>query len=239
MKKKLKRISSICLARTPVLSAALLASALLFGHALAGGDITIPIQPSSQGPPESWQVKEWKGKAEFNVVQEEFGPAIHLKSDRTSSALYKDVEFELKEYPYLSWKWKVTSLPQGADVREKKKDDQAAQVYVIFPKWPAAVNSKVVGYIWDTTAPAGSSVQSTKTGNTRYIVLKSGPEGLGSWQSETRNVYEDYKNLFNDEPPRIGKISVMIDSDDTKSSAESFIGDIRFSNAPPSGKQNP
>ncbi|MBW7957546.1 MAG: DUF3047 domain-containing protein [Deltaproteobacteria bacterium] len=219
--------------------AALLGASLLFGHALAGGGIEVPIKPSPQGPPEGWQVKEWKGKADFKVVKEDFGPAIHLKSERTSSALYKDVEFELKDYPYLSWKWKVTALPQGADVREKSKDDQAAQVYVIFPKWPAMVNSKVVGYIWDTSAPAGSSVRSTKTGNTRYMVLKSGPDGLGAWHSETRNVYEDYKKLFNEEPPRIGKVSVMIDSDDTRSSAESFIGDIRFSNAPPSGKPNP
>ncbi len=214
--------------------AALLAAAFFFGHALAGGGIEVPIKPSPQGPPEGWQVKEWKGKADFNVVQEDFGPAIHMKSEGTSSALYKDVDFELKDYPYLSWKWKVAGLPRGADVREKTRDDQAAQVYVIFPRWPAMVNSKVVGYIWDSTAPAGSSVISTKTGNTRYIVLKSGPDGLGSWHSEARNVYEDYRSLFNDEPPRIGKVSVMIDSDDTKSSAESFVGDIRFSNAPPS-----
>ncbi|MBE7415189.1 MAG: DUF3047 domain-containing protein [Deltaproteobacteria bacterium] len=216
--------------------ASLLGASLLFGHALAGGVIEVPIKPAPQGPPEGWQLKEWKGKADFKVVKEDFGPAIHLKSERTSSALYKDVEFELKDYPYLSWRWKVASLPQGADVREKSKDDQAAQVYVIFPKWPAVVNSKVVGYIWDTSAPAGSSVRSTKTGNTRYMVLRSGPDGLGAWHSETRNVYEDYKKLFNEEPPRIGKVSVMIDSDDTRSSAESFIGDIRFSNAPPYGK---
>lgn len=204
----------------------------LLGGAVAANVMAVPIGKPSNGPPQGWKVKEWKGRASFSVVAAESGPAIHLKSSSTSSALYKEMEFDIKDYPYLSWQWKATALPNGGDVRRKDKDDQAAQVYVVFPRWPAAVNSRLVGYIWDSTAPAGSKVQSTKTGNTRYIVLRSGPGELGKWLREERNVYEDYKTLFKEEPPKAGSISVMIDSDDTKSAAESFIGNIVFSKEP-------
>ncbi|MBI5588664.1 MAG: DUF3047 domain-containing protein [Deltaproteobacteria bacterium] len=191
--------------------------------------ITIPIEKSASGIPDGWELKEWKGTAQFEVVDTEAGKTIHLKSSSTSSALYREVKFDIREYPYISWKWKVTKIPEGADVRKKSTDDQAAQVYVIFPKFPAVVNSRLVGYIWDTGAPQGSTVTSTKTSNTRYVVIRSGSAGLGEWFTEKRNVYEDYKRLFGEEPPSVGKVSVMIDSDDTKSTAESYIGDIYFS----------
>lgn len=188
----------------------------------------VPIIPSAKGI-EGWRVQEWKGRAEFEVVDAEFGKAIHLKSNSNSTALYRDMKFDIKDYPVLHWKWKVTELPKGGDVRKKSADDQAAQVYVVFPRWPAPVNSRVLGYIWDSTVPAGLPVQSAKSSHTKYIVVRSGNHGLGEWFSEKRNVLEDYRRLFREDPPKAGSISVMIDSDDTKSSAESFVGDIYFS----------
>ncbi|MEK7842070.1 MAG: DUF3047 domain-containing protein, partial [Deltaproteobacteria bacterium] len=119
--------------------------------------------------------------------------------------------------------------PTGGDVRKKETDDQAAQIYVIFPKFPSQINSRMLGYIWDTNAQVGSEVTSAKLSTTKYIVLKSGTKELGTWFAEKRNVYEDYKRLFNKEPPMAGSIALMIDSDDTKTSAESFFGDIYFS----------
>ncbi len=187
------------------------------------------MEAAPDGTPQGWKIKEWKGKAEFKVVEAEGGGAIHMKSDRASGALYRDIEFDIKDLPVLRWKWKAVKLPEGADVRVKKKDDQAVQLYVIFPKWPAVVNSRVLGYIWDTSAPEGSFIASTKSSNTRYVVIKSGKGGAGRWFAEERNVYEDYLKSFNEEPPQVGSVSVMIDSDDMKTTAESLIGGIYFS----------
>lgn len=201
---------------------------------LAGPDtkkdrLPIPIIKGPNGSAEGWQLKEWSGKARYEVIETEAGSTLHLSSNATSTALYKEARLNIKDLPILNWKWKALKLPAGADVRKKNTDDQAAQVYVIFPRWPEAVNSRLVGYIWDTTAPAGSMVTSTKTSNVRYIVLRSGEADLGQWLSEQRNVYADYKKLFNEEPPEAGRISVMIDSDNTKGTAESFVADIYFS----------
>ena len=180
-----------------------------------------------------WQIKEWKGRADVSIINtDEVGSVLALRSKGTSTAIYKDIELDIKDIPYLNWQWKVTELPEGGDVRNSSTDDQAAQIYVIFPKFPkfpSQINSRVIGYIWDTNAPRGSIVTSTKFSKTKYIVLKSGQNGLGKWFAEKRNIYEDYKMLFNEEPPKAGKISVMIDSDDTKSQAESFFGDIYLS----------
>ncbi|MDC4226758.1 MAG: DUF3047 domain-containing protein [Candidatus Manganitrophus sp.] len=154
--------------------------------------------------------------------------ALRLVSDGNSFGVYREKELNPKKTPILTWQWKVTRLPEGADVRDKKKDDQAAQMYVMFPRFPKMVNTRLVGYIWETSAPKLSKITSRKSSNTRYIVLQSGPENLGKWVTERRNVYEDYKTLFGEEPPEIGGITIMIDSDDTHSSAESYFTDIRL-----------
>lgn len=201
----------------------------------SNGRLAVPIENVSRtGEQKSslagWKVKEWDGKADVEVVDTDIGKAIHLRSNSTSTALYREMAIDVKRYPMLSWKWKVTRLPKGADVRGKATDDQAAQLYVIFPyKWPAALNSRLIGYIWDTTAPKDAVVTSAKNSNIRYIVLRSGAAGTGKWQEEQRNVYEDYKKLFGDEPPEATALSVMIDSNDTRSNAESFVGDIYLS----------
>lgn len=181
------------------------------------------------GLPKGWKLKQWFGKTHrIEVVTEEGKSAVHLASDKNSFGLYRDFDLKAKSAPILSWKWKVTRLPEGGDVRDKKKDDQAAQVYVMFPRFPKMVNTRLVGYLWETSAPKEAKITSQKSSNTRYIVLESGKERLGEWVSERRNVYEDYKALFGEEPPDVGGITLMIDSDDTGSSAESYITDIRL-----------
>ncbi|MEK6531530.1 MAG: DUF3047 domain-containing protein [Deltaproteobacteria bacterium] len=190
----------------------------------------VPIKKASaSNAPEGWGITEWKGRAEFEVIETEIGSTLHLKSSSTSTALYKDMSFDIKEYPALNWKWKVERLPHGADARRGATDDQALQLYVIFPRWPAAVNSRVIGYIWDTSAPSGAYLSSRKSRNTRYVVVKSGPSEIGRWHQETKDVYADYRRLFSEDPPKAGRVSVMIDTDDTKGHAESFIGNIFFS----------
>lgn len=189
-------------------------------------------QEKNSNIPKGWELKEWKGKGEIIIENEDGISFIRLKSSKNSFALHKELNFNIKEYPVITWRWKVSSLPEGADVRNSKTDDQAAQIYIVFPKFPAMINSRVVGYIWETSAPAGSVITSKKNSNTKYIVIQSGKERLGEWLEEKRNVYADYKMLFNEEPPLVGKVSVMIDTDNTKSSAESFFSAIRFEKEP-------
>jgi len=196
--------------------------------------ITIAVEGTDgrTGLPAGWSVKSWQGETFFEVVRDDEaggGLVLHLRSNGSSGALYRDVSFDIKDFPILRWRWKSVKLPRGADVRVASRDDQAAQLYVIFPVWPEWLNTRAIGYIWDTSAPAGMDFTSKKHPRTRYVVMRSGPGGLGTWHSEQRNVYDDYRRLFGEDPPMVGKVSVMIDSDDVSGSAESFIGGIYFS----------
>ncbi|MBI3753079.1 MAG: DUF3047 domain-containing protein [Deltaproteobacteria bacterium] len=224
-----KKISLISLIRLIIISLSLAALSL----AAAQGPVMMVALFSGlkeKVVPSDWRIEEWKGKADVQLVSDgSVKKALCLKSAGTSTALYKEISLNIKEYPFINWQWKVTKIPEKGDVRKRETDDEAAQIYVIFPKFPSQINSRMLGYIWDSNAPAGSEVTSAKLSTIKYIVVKSGAKELGKWFSEKRNVYEDYKRLFHEEPPAVGSIALMIDSDDTKSSAESFFGDIYLS----------
>jgi len=192
-----------------------------------------PARLPSDGVPPGWTLKEFAGHAAIELVRSDGHLAARLHSERASFAIHRDVVVELREFPYLSWTWKVIRLPAGGDVREAARDDQAAQLYVIFPRWPSPrTASDVIGYVWDSRAPAGTRIKHPRADNVRIVVVESGPARLGEWRTYERNVAADYTALFGRQPPRVGKVAVMVDSNDTRGEAEALFGDLIFARTP-------
>ncbi len=180
---------------------------------------------NEDGIPHGWELKERSGAADFAIITDGQICALRLRSQDTSFALQRRVDVNPQQYPLISWKWKVTKLPDGGDFRNSKTDDQAAQLFVAFS------DSKVICYIWDTSAPKGltDDAFSPPFMTVKAIVVRSGPDETGKWITETRNAYEDYRKLFGQEPPRIAGIRIQINSQHTETSGESFFADVVFS----------
>jgi hypothetical protein len=122
----------------------------------------------------------------------------------------------------------VVTLPVNGDSRNKDRDDEAAQIYVGWPRFPEHLRSRIIGYIWDTSAPVGTIVKSQKTATVTYVVVRSGTAELGKWFTERRDVGEDFRKIYGEAPDDPAALSISIDSNDTHSSAESFFGTILF-----------
>lgn len=185
----------------------------------------------TRGIPEGWKGGDWGSpRYDFHIVEVDAQRVLHLKSEGDSSTITRELKgmVVLKQTPILEWRWKITKLPRGADARKSATDDEAGQIYVTWPRFPDALRARIIGYIWDTTAPVGSSFKSEKTSTVHYVVVESGAGKLGQWITERRNVVEDFKKIYGEEPDNPGGISISIDSDDTKSSAEAFLGTILF-----------
>ncbi len=184
----------------------------------------------ARGIPSGWKGGQtWGTPAyDFTVVQESQTKALHLRSRGDSSTISKEVKVNLTDRPILEWQWKAVTLPRGGDARNKNTDDQAIQLYVTWKRFPKFIRSRIIGYIWDSTAPVGSTIKSQKIGLVTYIVVRSGATDLGKWLSERRNVYEDFTHIYGEAPDVLDAISIAIDSDDTRSSAETYMGTIRF-----------
>ena len=187
--------------------------------------------PGTKGIPADWKGQNWGSPAyDFTVVDNDGQRVLHLRSKDEGSTISREVKgkVNLKETPVLEWTWKVVTLPKGGDSCHKELDDQAAQVFVAWPRFPEPVRSRIIGYVWDSTRPAGTVCKSEKTGTVTYMVVRSGPADLGKWLTERRNVRDDFKKIYGEEPENPGAVSLSIDSNDTKSASESFMGAIRF-----------
>jgi hypothetical protein len=177
-----------------------------------------------EGVPQGWQLKEKSGKADFAVVKDGDLNAVRFRSANTSFSLQKEVRVDLKQFPVLTWKWKVTKLPVGGDFRKSKTDDQAAQLFLAFSK------TKAIVYIWDTTAPQGTMGYAAAPWpmSIKTVVVRSGTADTGKWFTEVRNVYDDYKKMFGDEPAEVAGVRLQINSQHTETSAESYFADVVF-----------
>ena len=182
------------------------------------------------GVPDGWQRHDWGSpKYDFTVVAEGPWRVLRMRSEIDNSTISKEVRIAVRQSPILVWRWKVVTLPAKADSRLRETDDQAAQLYVTFPRFLERIRSRIIGYVWDTTAPAGTIVKSPSAGAVTYVVVRSGRADAGRWLTETRNVYDDYKQIYGEEPPEeIRLVSLAIDSNDTRSTAESYVGEIFF-----------
>jgi hypothetical protein len=181
------------------------------------------------GPTQSdWHVKEHSGRAYVAGCSENDGFCVHFISQNSSFSLERSVEVNLAEMPYLSWRWKVTRLPQAGDFRNPSTDDQAAQVLVVFS------DRRVLSYLWDSNAPKGTMQNASAVPliHVFAVVCESGPSELNRWVNETRNVPADYERAFGRPVPHVKGLRLQINTQHTDSHSESYFGEVAFRSAP-------
>ena len=189
----------------------------------------VPWHLPAEGVPAGWDLKEFAGKPDVELIRADGRLAVRLRSESSSFALYRDVVVDPAVQPRLAWSWKVTQLPVDGDARNPSLNDQAVGIYVVFPRWPAPITtSEALGYVWDSTAPVGTVVALRNAPNVRLLVVQSGRAGLGEWRDHERDVAKDYTAVFGAPPGRVGKLALMTDADQTRGIGEALIADLRF-----------
>jgi Protein of unknown function (DUF3047) len=187
---------------------------------LAWGQSTVLVDFSTarETVPQGWELSANKGEPHLQLVQDEGKQALQMRSDQASFSLQKKIQLSLQASPFLVWDWKVTALPKGGDFRRSGSDDQAAQLIVAFS------SSHFLSYIWDSTAPKGmiASAHAPMFKKIFAVVMQSGIQGLGTWITERRNLIDDYKQAYGEEPEGIEGVRIQINSQHTQSRAESY-----------------
>ena len=204
--------------------------------------------------PESWMPLTFGSIEEYTsytLVDDDDTKVIKAESDESASGLTKKISFNPKDYPYLSWRWKVNKAIAGTDVTSKSGDDYAARIYVMFKydlkdlskKEQSRVNLykffngklpplATLNYIWANKSAVGNIVSSPYTDRVKMVTLKNKDSTLQEWHAEERNIYEDYKKAFGEEPKGVISIAIMTDTDNTSAMAETYFGDIIVSKMP-------
>jgi DUF3047 family protein len=188
----------------------------------------------ARGIPAGWRPYETIGghpAYDFTVVENEGHRCLQLRSRGDHSTIARRLRISLKATPVLEWSWKLVQFPARADVRRKDRSDLSGHLFVVWPRQPAMFRSRLIGYVWDEHIAADSIEPSRKTGTVTFVVVRSGTAEASTWVTERRNVAEDYRRIYGEEPEDAGAVALSIDTNDTRSSAEAFFGAIAFRNA--------
>ena len=183
----------------------------------------------------------------YSLVADDGIVVLRAEADASTSGIVREVRFDPREYPILSWRWKAMTVVERGDIRTKAGDDFAARVYVTFALDPAAlppsermklsfarlvhgekVPAAALCYVWDGKSPRDTTVPNAYTERVRMIVAESGAARTGRWVSMQRNIRDDYKRAFGSEPAGVTGVIVSTDTDNTGESAVAFYGDISF-----------
>lgn len=200
-----------------------------------------------------WTLSKFKKPTQYKLVDDAGRTVVKAHAQASASGLVHALQLDPRQYPLLQWQWKTTELISSADNTRKHSEDSPVRIVVSFDgdldtlplddrmffdnvrlltgqKLPYAT----LMYIWENRAPKSSVIPSLHTSRIKMIVAESGRDKVGHWQEVTRNVYQDYKRAFGEEPGRIISIGIMTDTDNTGENVHAYYGDIQFRRmAPP------
>jgi len=208
----------------------LLAGALLIGAAASGPVHVDTWEAVAPGPLDLsvWRVYPFTQSSTFKeppaIVLDDGRRALLLRTDREAMRVGRPLKVDVKATPWLAWEWKALALPENGDVRERKRNDQAARIMLMFE------GMKGLLYVWDTVSPVGteSRPDEFEIFERVLIVVRSGPGDLGRWMRDRRDVLADYRRVFGEAPRPIKWVGFEAHSNDTQSRSAAQFGAVTF-----------
>jgi hypothetical protein len=223
-------------------------------------EIRSPITPFSTAQPGTQLPPGWipltfgaqKDPTQYRFIQEDGKTILHAHAEAAASGLLHPVSFDIRSAPMLQWRWKISGLIPDADNRVASKEDSPARIILgfegdksklTFREKTASVLAKTgtgrelpyaeIVYVWANKAPVGTIIPNPHTRRVEMVVAMSGPERVGEWVTLARNVYDDFKRAFGEEPGTLTDVGVLTDTDNTGATVDAWYGDIRFMPATP------
>lgn len=172
---------------------------------------------------------------------------LHASAKASVAGMVHATGIDVGATPFVKWRWKVSGAIDGANNRIGAKEDAPARLVFAFDgdrdKLSLADHAlsfvarriaqrdlpyATLMYIFSDCAPVGTIIPNPYTRRVQMIVVAGSRDGIGEWQVHARNVREDFRRAFGEEPGRLTDIGVMTDTDNTGGSVEAWYGDIHF-----------
>ena len=180
----------------------------------------------------------WVGRHEdfddvYSIADEGDERFLTAVANGSDNLIVKKVKVDITEYPYLNWRWRAHTLPEGGDESVKKTCDAAASVAVVLNK--SKILPKSIKYTWSTTLAKDSLIKSPYAfwpARCDIRVIDSGSEHIGEWRTVKVNLLEDYKHFYKKKDVKskhVRAIVIMTDSDNTGSSSSADYDQFYFS----------
>jgi hypothetical protein len=202
--------------------------------------------PPGEGLPQHWhpwRLSRLKSPSRYLLVDDAGSTVVKANARATASGLIHYVDIDPRTSPLLDWRWKVMDLIPS----EISTDDSPVRVVVSFSgdldKLPFGdrlfydnfrlftgqqLPYAALMYVWGSRTPKEGIVPNRYTSRIKILAVENGRDKLGTWQSVTRNVREDFKRAFGEEPGTVISVGILTETEDDERGLEAYYGDIQF-----------
>ena len=182
---------------------------------------------------ESWTERSFLGNTSYEAVDLDGRTVLKAETDGKASLLFRSVNLDLNKFPIVEWSWKITEpYPGDSSVEDYERtqtgDDFPARIYIVYQEGFLPTDSIAINYVWAGQEPVGASWNNPFTSKAKMVVVESGDENAGTWQSYRRNIKEDFKTLFGVDVDRVNGYAVMVDGDNSKQKTTSWFDFLAF-----------
>ncbi len=198
--------------------------------------------------PAGWQhvpLSSTKKETEYTTVVDEGVVVLKATAHGSASLMAFRTEFDPRAFPLLSWRWKVIQGIPTAETHNRAREDAPVRLMVSFSgdtsklsvldraasSFAKSASGQALPYaelmyVWGGKVAVDSITTSALTSRIRMLAVAADDQGIGRWHSYTRNLVDDFRRAFGEEPGRVTAIKLMSDTDNTSSNAEALYGDI-------------
>jgi len=216
----------------------------------APGVVVFSSAKAGTALPKGWEVakiNDTKKLTEYKLVENDGRVVLEANAVAAASGLAQRIPIDVNQFPRVEFRWKISRLIETADNSVARFEDSPVRLIFEFDgdkkklsfgdRAAFSLAESISGrespyatlmYIWSNKVPVGTVIKNPHTGRVQMVVASSGPAGVGQWQTLTRNVRDDYKKAFGEDPGKMLAYGVLTDTDNTGETVQAWYGDIQF-----------
>jgi hypothetical protein len=196
---------------------------------------------------EAWQAFALPGKrpTTYHLGAQDGQRAWHAYADSSASLWRRRVKVEMTAQTQAAFSWWVPQVIAMADLRQAETADSPVRVAFAFAGDVSRLSVRnrlqfqtaemltgeappyaTLMYVWDNHAELESVLPGARSDRVRSIVVERGESNLRRWLNYRRSLWTDFERAFGEPPGALIGIALLTDSDNTKSIAEAWYGEV-------------
>ena len=215
----------------------------------------VPVAAFSRLRPGSGDLGGWEPfvivtgntPTDYRLVERDGVVVLQAESREGGSGMWRKIHIDPRRHPIVEFRWRVPRDSGRGGPGGPSRESPPVRISLAFSGDPAALDfedraklrlAKVLTahglpyasllYVWLNRLPLESVYSSPHTERVRHVVVESGEKRLDEWMTLRRNVLEDYRRAFKEEPGNIVAVGLMVDFGDNGAPRSAWFGDITF-----------
>lgn len=188
-----------------------------------------------------------KLRTAFQLEKHDQRIAVQADAQSSASMLRQKLNVPPDQLGRLQFQWQIDSLIAQADMGDRDSEDSPVRLILAFEGDRSRFSAKnamlsdltealtgeplpyaTLMYVWCNHRPVESVIVNPRTDRVRKLVMESGAAHIKQWRQYERNVRADFEKAFGEPPGALVGIAIMTDTDNTRSHAKAWYGDIRL-----------